>query len=292
MTMSQLAAANRSVVGGAFVGAEDSEYDAARRLAAAAELFLPVAVESLGYVLNLHLREQIRHDALAGGDDLGGAAAAQTVAVAFADMVGFTQLGESLAPDELGALTGRFGELAAAAVEPPARIVKLIGDAAMIVGPDLGGVVEAAFRLLEAGRTEGGEFPILRAGVACGEAFPRGGDWYGRPVNLASRITDRARPGSVLVSEKVREALGDRYRWSFAGAKRLKGIEGETPVYRCRHPDDEAGSDDREAYGGLAESLVDAAGELLGASDGDSADEPEAEVKGRREPRRRRARRS
>jgi adenylate cyclase len=287
MTMSQLAAANRSVIGDAFVGEADTEYEAARRLAAAAEAFLPIAVESLGYVLNLHLREQIRHDALAGGDELGGAAAAQRVAVCFADMVGFTQLGESLAPDELGALTGRFGELATGAIEPPARIVKLIGDAVMVVGPEPGGVVEAAFRLIEAARAEGGEFPILRAGIAYGESFPRGGDWYGRPVNLASRITDRARPGSVLVSEEVREVLGERYQWSFAGAKRLKGIEAETPVYRCRRLGDESSE---TAGGGLTDSLVEAAGELLGAAE--ESGEPLSQVRGRREPRRRRARRS
>jgi adenylate cyclase len=289
MTMSQLAAANRSVIGGAFLGSADTEYEASRRLAAAAEAFLPIAVESLGYVLNLHLREQIRHDALAGGDELGGAAAAQRVAVCFADMVGFTQLGESLAPDELGALTGRFGELATGAIEPPARIVKLIGDAVMVVGPEPEGIVEAAFRLIEAAQAEGGEFPILRAGIAYGESFPRGGDWYGRPVNLASRITDRARPGSVLVSEEVRDALGDRYQWSFAGAKRLKGIDGETPVFRCRRLGDE--SSEAAAGGGLADSLVEAAGELLGAADG-GAESSSAEVREPRGSRRRRARRS
>ena len=234
MTMSQLAAANRSVIGTTFVAEGDTEYEAGTRLASAAETFLPLATESLGYVLNLHLREQIRHDAFAGGTEQRGAGTPQTVTVMFADMVGFTQLGESLAPDEIGALTGRFGELVSGAVAPPARLVKLIGDAAMLVGPDAAVVVDAALDLLEAAQGEGGEFPILRAGIAHGDAFPRGGDWYGRPVNLASRLTDRARPGSVLVAEEVREVLGDSYDWSFAGPKRLKGIDGEVRTYRCR----------------------------------------------------------
>ena len=92
-------------------------------------------------------------------------------------------------------MTGRLGELAAAVVEPPVRLVKMIGDAAMVVGPEPGPVVEAALALVEAAENEGEDFPLLRAGVASGQALARAGDWYGRPVNLASRITAIARPG-------------------------------------------------------------------------------------------------
>ena len=288
MTMSQLAAANRSVVGSVFLADADDEYEAGKRLAAATRTFMPMVIESLGYVLNLHLREQIRHDALSGGAEAGGAASAQTVAVAFIDMVGFTQLGEAMEPDQLGQVTGRFEELAAAAVEPPARLVKLIGDAAMIVGPEPAAVVDVVLDLIDAARAEGGDFPILRAGVALGEALPRGGDWYGRPVNLASRITDRARPGSVLTTEAVHEALEDAYGWSFAGPKRLKGIEGEVTVWRCRRPGEEK-ADQPAGERGLAESIVEAAGGLLGT---DGAGDGEEAVREPREPRRRRARRS
>ena len=63
MTMSQLAAANRRVIADAFLREGDTEYDAAQRFAAAAEAFLPLIGETLSYVLALHLREQIRHDA-------------------------------------------------------------------------------------------------------------------------------------------------------------------------------------------------------------------------------------
>ena len=69
------------------------------------------------------------------------------------------------------------------------RLVKLIGDAAMLVGPEPGAVLDAALDLVGAAAEEGEDFPLLRAGVASGQAIPRGGDWYGRPVNLASRIT-------------------------------------------------------------------------------------------------------
>ena len=244
MSMSQLAAANRRLIADAFVREGDTEYDAARRLEKAAEAFLPLIGETLNYVLALHLREQIRHDAFGLAElSAGRTTASEEATICFADLVDFTQLGETLEPEELGGVTGRLGELASAAVEPPVRLVKMIGDAAMLVGPEPGPVVEAAIGLVEAAEDEGEDFPLLRAGVACGEALPRGGDWYGRPVNLASRITAIARPGSVLADTEVHDALEDDYEWSFAGDRRLKGIDGRVKVFRCRRGSDPPGSD-------------------------------------------------
>ena len=74
--------------------------------------------------------------------------------------------------------------------------------------------------------------------MACGPALSRAGDWYGRPVNLASRITGLARPGSVLVTREVRDAVresaAERFSWSSAGPKRLKGVRDPVPLYRAR----------------------------------------------------------
>ena len=56
-------------------------------------------------------------------------------------------------------------------------------------------------------------------------------------MNLASRITAIARPDSVLAEEGVEQALADDYAWSFAGSRRLKGIDGSVKLYRCRRAD-------------------------------------------------------
>jgi adenylate cyclase len=239
MTMSQLAAANRRLIADAFVREGDTEHDVATRFAAATREFMPLIGETLSYVLALHLREQIRHDAFGLAElSSGRAAGADEVTVCFADMVDFTQLGEMLEPEALGTVTGRLGELAAAAVEPPVRLVKMIGDAAMLVGPKPEPVVEAALELVEAAKQEGEDFPLLRAGVASGRAMPRAGDWYGRPVNLASRLTAIARPGSVLAGAEVRDALAGAYSWSYAGERRLKGIDDRVKLFRCRRGGD------------------------------------------------------
>lgn len=238
MTMSQLAAANRRLIADAYMQEGDTEYDVAHRFARVAEAFLPLIGETLSYVLALHLREQIRHDAFDLTElSAGRPAAADEATICFADMVDFTRLGETLDPAALGTVTGRLGELAASVVEPPVRLVKMIGDAAMVVGPEPGPVVEAALGLVEATEAEGEDFPLLRAGVASGQALARAGDWYGRPVNLASRVTAIARPASVLATEAVRDALADDFDWSFAGERRLKGIDDRVKLFRCRRRD-------------------------------------------------------
>jgi adenylate cyclase len=154
--------------------------------------------------------------------------------VSFADLVGFTKLGEELPPEELGRVAGRLGELAADVAEPPVKLVKTIGDAAMLVSPDAGALVRVTLALVEAADDAGEEFPMLRAGVARGEAIGRGGDWYGRPVNVASRLTGVARPGSVLTTEAVHDEAEDAFRWSFAGKRKLKGVKEPLPLYRAR----------------------------------------------------------
>jgi adenylate cyclase len=77
-------------------------------------------------------------------------------------------------------------------------------------------------------------FPQLRAGIARGPALNRAGDWYGRPVNVASRVTSVARPGSVLVHGDMQDGMKDSFDWSFAGRRKLKGVKGEQSLYRAR----------------------------------------------------------
>jgi adenylate cyclase len=166
-----------------------------------------------------------------GGGPLPGS---REVAVCFADLVGFTRLGEEVAPDELGRLATRMEALAYDVASPPVRLVKTIGDAAMLAAPEPEPLLGAALALLDAAEAEGGDFPQLRAGAALGLAVPSAGDWFGRPVNLASRITSIARPGSLLVERELCDAAGGRYRASFAGERRLRGIREPVRLFRMR----------------------------------------------------------
>jgi adenylate cyclase len=117
------------------------------------------------------------------------------------------------------------------------RLVKTIGDAAMLASPQPEPLLDAALGLLDAADVEGEDFPQLRVGAALGNALSRAGDWFGRPVNLASRITQIARPGSLLAERELRELAPDSYRWSYAGERRLRGVREPVPLFRARRLD-------------------------------------------------------
>jgi len=70
--------------------------------------------------------------------------------------------------------------------------------------------------------------------VAAGPALNRGGGWYGRSVNLASRLTGAANPGAIIATQEVVTAAGAAYAWDPLPARRLKGIEREVEVFQLR----------------------------------------------------------
>jgi adenylate cyclase len=88
-----------------------------------------------------------------------------------------------------------------------APAVTTIGDAVMLVSPEPVPLLDALLDLTAAADKE--DLPQLRVGVASGWAVSRAGDWFGSPVNVASRVTSVARPGSVLAAESTRELIGD-----------------------------------------------------------------------------------
>lgn len=212
-----------------------SETELAERYAGAAGALYPLVDPLVSSMLALHLRHATQSTMVGELERMGGRLpGSQEVAVCFADFVGFTRLGEEVPPDELGHLAVRLETLAAEAARPPVRLVKTIGDAAMLTAPEPEPLLEAALTLIEAADREGEEFPQLRAGAALGLALPRAGDWFGRPVNLASRITSVAWPGSVLAEQSVRAAVDSSVRWSYAGERHLRGIREPVRLYRAR----------------------------------------------------------
>jgi adenylate cyclase len=232
--MARLSAAIGQTFAQTFLQPGRGEDEVARQFAALAEnmtaAFEPVLAAAFrAHILDAVRRAMISRDELAAGHVAGE----WEVAVCFADLVGFTRLGAELETQTLGDVVGTFGELAGRVAEPPVRLVKTIGDAAMLVAREPRPMVEAALALAEA--VEAADLPAVRAGIAWGTAVPRSGDFFGHAVNLASRVTGIARPGSVLCTKEIRDAAPD-FDWSFAGRHRLKGIGDSVPLYRARRP--------------------------------------------------------
>jgi len=192
-------------------------------------------------MLFLQLRHSMETEAVNASERAAGALpGAREVTIAFADMVGFTRLGEEVPPEDLERLARGLADLTRDVVVPPVRLIKTIGDAVMLMSPEPAPLLDAVLDLVAAADKE--DLPQLRVGVASGSAVSRAGDWFGSPVNVASRVTSVARPGSVLVAESTRELIGEaeQFSWSFAGARHLKGVKGETKLFRARRATDEA----------------------------------------------------
>lgn len=213
----------------------DNERDVALRYAEMARALLPSMSPVLDAALRAHVRESARRGIIGHAElQRGHLATEEQAGVCFADLVGFTRLGGQMDPEELGTVAREFAELAGDVASAPVQLIKTIGDAAMFVSQEPPALVDAALQLVAA--VERADLPAVRAGVASGPVLNRAGDYYGNAVNLASRVTGSARPGSVLCTQEVRDAAEDQFAWSPAGRFRLKGVEERQPLHRARVP--------------------------------------------------------
>jgi adenylate cyclase len=209
-------------------------------LAQASEQLALRSAPTLGAVMEdlirLELRRSFETDAVTAAERAAGTLpGARTVTVCFADLAGFTRLGEAIRPEDLERVASRFAQLAHDVARSPVRFIKSIGDAVMLISFDAVPLLGAVLDLIDAAAEN--DLPPLRVGVASGLAVSRAGDWFGSPVNVASRVTAEARPGTVMVADSTREAAGNAagFEWSPAGARRLKGVSDEVKLFRvCR----------------------------------------------------------
>jgi len=198
-----------------------SDEELAERIAAKVDF--DATEELIGHLFRLQLRSALwrRLAGVAPGDP-------GTVhgAVGFVDLVGYTALAEQLEDDELAALLRRFGDIAYdTVVAAGGRIVKTIGDAVMFVSDTATTAAEIAVTLTE--RTIGDELlPATRAGVAAGALVLREGDYFGPVVNLASRLSELARPSTVLAPAGLGELLAGDARFAVRRipSKRIRDI--------------------------------------------------------------------
>ena len=149
------------------------------------------------------------------------------VVVGFADLVGFTALGQTLEPKQIDALLRTFEARAAgSATSASTRLVKLIGDEAMFVAKTTDEALDIARGLLD-----DPDLPPLRVGLAAGVVFTRGGDVFGAPVNLAARLVATAQPGEILVDAAAAERASDAITLEPRGPRDLPGFAEPVDVY-------------------------------------------------------------
>ena len=196
---------------------------------------LPLASPIMDHVHQRYLQHFLDQDIVGhmelevetGGDlDLGRV----RVAIAFADLAGYTRLTEEAGEEEAVDIIERFVEAVQDTLPDDARVIKTIGDEVMIVGSDASAVLDWAvgFQQLQ------NERPLPRIGIHQGLTLYRDGDYYGRAVNLAARVGARAAGGEVLVTRPLVEAAGSHLEFEHIGEVKLKGFSESTELFLAR----------------------------------------------------------
>ncbi len=153
------------------------------------------------------------------------------VAIAFADLAGYTRLTEELGDERAVSTVEHFIETVEQTLPDDARIVKSLGDEVMVVGGDPGALTTWAVGF---GSVLGAGVPEPRIGVHYGETLYRDGDYYGREVNQAARVVARAAGGEVIVTRPVVDAANGALRFDRIGQVRLKGFSESTELFLAR----------------------------------------------------------
>jgi adenylate cyclase len=190
---------------------------------------LPLAapmMDGLHRRLLRHFVEQdvVGHMETEGDFDLGRL----RVAIAFADLAGYTRLTEEAGEEQAVDVVERFVAGVEVTLPEDARVIKTIGDEVMIVGSDAAALVDWAVGYQ---RLAANARPRPRIGMHAGAALYRDGDYYGRAVNLAARVAARSAGGEVLVTRPVMEAAGPHLRFDQIGEVTLKGFNEPTELF-------------------------------------------------------------
>ncbi len=198
---------------------------------------LPLVSPLMDFVHQRFLQHYVEQDVVGHmeldmeeGDDLGRL----RVAIAFCDLAGYTRYTEEEGEEEALSYVERFVEAVVYTLPDDARVIKTIGDEVMIVGQGVQALTEWAvgFQALF------DERPEPRIGIHYGATLYRDGDYFGREVNVASRVVARARGGEVLVTDSVvdRVSESDNLVFEGVGQVKLKGFDHPRRLVRASVP--------------------------------------------------------
>ncbi len=169
-----------------------------------------------------HMESDLDDDTL----DLGR----MRVAIAFADLAGYTRLTEEAGELEAVDAVERFVDAVEGSLPDDTRVIKTIGDEVMIVGSEPVGLTEWAVEF----QRQQDQRALPRIAIHYGNALYRDGDYYGRDVNIASRVAARAAGGEVLVTRPVVERVRNGLEFDRIAEVRLKGFTESTEVFIAR----------------------------------------------------------
>jgi adenylate cyclase len=208
-----------------------SEIEIADQMLSMARELLPIASPVMDRVHEHFLQHFIEQDVVGHMEaDLEGEVedlGRLHVAIAFADLAGYTRMTEEEGELQAVDAVERFVEAVETSLPDDARVIKSIGDGVMVVGNDAAGLTDWAVDF-QARQTER---PLPRIGIHAGVALYRDGDYFGRDVNIAARVSARSTGGEVLVTRPIVDAAGPNLAFERIAEITLKGFNEPTEIF-------------------------------------------------------------
>lgn len=145
-------------------------------------------------------------------------------AICFLDLTGYTRLTDERGDEAAAEMAGRLSRLVQrTSVHHGGKPVKWLGDGVMFYFREPGQGVLAALEMVDGAARA--DLPPAHVGLHSGPVLFQEGDYFGRTVNIASRIAEYARQGEVLVSQEVVDASdGTGVSFTEIGPVELKGV--------------------------------------------------------------------
>ena len=242
--MSRLAAAQTSFISevlGARIAAGHKVEDphlpdelAAQALITTREL-LPVLERTTVYTWRRHLAAEVGRALFPNGSGPDSHTESRPAAVGFIDITGYTRLSRNVDLTELARLLDEFETAVLdTVVAHGGRVIKNLGDEILFVIDDPASAAEATLQLLDMFSADD-TLPQLHAGLAFGPVLDRGGDVFGPVVNVAARLANIARKGTIRVDQAMATELAEAKQFTLS-VRAPRSVRGylQLPSYRLR----------------------------------------------------------
>jgi adenylate cyclase len=225
--MARLAEAQLGVLRGMTVGLDLEQ--SIQALSEVAPVVLPKIDQLVLFVWRRQFAAAVQRSLVTARED-----GMPVVAVGFLDIVNFTRASREWDAAQLERTLEGFERSTALRVAAVGgRVVKTLGDGVLYTTDSAGDALEVALQTVEAHEADP-TYPSVRGGLALGSVLVRLGDVFGEPVNIAARLAEEARPGSVLVDRHVVEDASDRFDFRPLARRSVRGYRSLAPYLARR----------------------------------------------------------
>lgn len=156
----------------------------------------------------------------------------EDIAILMADLSGYTALTETHGPFGAADMVERYISIVRDCLVGDSHLHGVVGDEVIIISSSPDHLIYTALLLIQNTCKEE-NFLQVHGGLHFGKILKRNNNYFGSTINLASRITNKAAPGTFWCSREYVSALSEPSAFTFEsrGKHRFKNISEENEVF-------------------------------------------------------------